>query len=39
VNQNTAAAAIAHAVPLSASGMGHGQLDVYQAVQAWVEAQ
>jgi hypothetical protein len=39
VNQQTAAAAIAHAVPLSASGMGNGQLDVYQAVQAWVEAQ
>lgn len=39
VSQQTAAAAIAHAVPLSASGMGNGQLDVYQAVQAWVEAQ
>jgi hypothetical protein len=26
-------------VQLSATGMGHGQLDVYQAVQAWVEAQ
>jgi subtilisin family serine protease len=39
VNQNTAAAAIANAVPLSSSGMGNGELDVYQAVQAWVEAQ
>jgi subtilisin family serine protease len=39
VNQQTAAAAIAHAARLSASGMGNGQLDVYQAVQAWVEAQ
>jgi subtilisin family serine protease len=39
VNQQTAAAAIAHGVQLSATGMGHGQLDVYQAVQAWVEAQ
>jgi subtilisin family serine protease len=39
VNQQTAKAAIAHAVPLSASGMGNGQLDVYQAVQAWFEAQ
>jgi subtilisin family serine protease len=39
VNQQTAAAAIAHGVALSTSGMGNGQLDVYQAVQAWVEAQ
>jgi subtilisin family serine protease len=39
VNEQTAAAAIAHGVQLSATGMGHGQLDVYQAVQAWVEAQ
>jgi len=39
VDQQSAAAAIAHAVPLSATGMGNGQLDVYQAVQAWVEAQ
>jgi hypothetical protein len=38
VNQQTAAAAIAHAVPLSTSGMGNGRLDVYDAVQAWVEA-
>jgi subtilisin family serine protease len=39
VNQQTAAAAIAHATPLSTSGMGNGQLDVYKAVQAWVDAQ
>jgi len=39
VNEQTAAEAIAHAVPLSSPGMGYGQLDVYQAVQAWVEAQ
>jgi subtilisin family serine protease len=39
VNQQTAAAAIANAVPLSTPGMGNGRLDVYQAVQAWVEAQ
>jgi subtilisin family serine protease len=39
VNQQTAAAAIAHAVELSTNGMGNGQLDAYQAVQAWVEAQ
>jgi subtilisin family serine protease len=38
VNQQTAAAAIANAVPLSTSGMGNGELDVYQAVQAWVDA-
>jgi subtilisin family serine protease len=38
VNQQSAAAAIANAVPLSTSGMGNGRLDVYQAVQAWVEA-
>jgi subtilisin family serine protease len=37
VNQATAAAAIANAVPLSASGMGHGELNVHQAVQAWVD--
>jgi subtilisin family serine protease len=39
VNQQTAAAAIAKGVPLSTSGMGNGRLEVYQAVQAWVEAQ
>jgi subtilisin family serine protease len=39
VNEPTAASAIAHAVQLSTSGMGNGQLDTYQAVQAWVEAQ
>jgi subtilisin family serine protease len=38
INQAKAAAAIAHAVPLSSSGMGNGELDVYQAVQAWVDA-
>jgi subtilisin family serine protease len=35
VNQQTASQAIAHAVPIS-SEMGHGRLDTYQAVQAWV---
>jgi subtilisin family serine protease len=35
VKQSTAAAAIAHATYTSSSGMGNGQLDVYQAVQAW----
>jgi subtilisin family serine protease len=39
VNQQTAAAAIANAVALSTSGMGNGRLDVYRAVQAWVDAQ
>jgi subtilisin family serine protease len=39
VNQQTAAAAIANAVALSnESGMGNGLLNVYQAVQAWVDA-
>jgi subtilisin family serine protease len=38
VNQTSAAVAISHAVPLSSSGMGNGELDVYQAVQAWVDA-
>jgi subtilisin family serine protease len=38
VNQETAAVAIGNAVALSASGMGNGELDVYQAVQAWTEA-
>jgi subtilisin family serine protease len=36
VNQQTAAQAIAHAVPIS-SEMGNGRLDTYQAVQAWVK--
>lgn len=35
VNQQSAAAAIAHANRIS-SDMGNGQLDVYQAVQSWV---
>ncbi len=39
VNQKTAAAAIANAVPLSSSGMGNGELNVYQAVQAWEDSQ
>lgn len=39
VNEQTAAAAIANAVPLSTSGMGNGELNVYQAVQAWAGAQ
>jgi subtilisin family serine protease len=39
VNEQSAAAAIAHAIQLSTSGMGNGELDTYQAVQAWVEAQ
>jgi thermitase len=39
VNQTTAAAAIANAVPLQSSGMGNGELNVFQAVQAWVDAQ
>jgi subtilisin family serine protease len=38
VNQQSAAAAIAHAVPLN-SGMGNGELDVYQAVDAWSDLQ
>jgi hypothetical protein len=39
VKQQTAAAAIANAVTLSnQNGMGNGLLDVYQAVQAWVDA-
>jgi hypothetical protein len=36
VNQQSAAAAIAQAKWIS-NQMGHGRLDVYQAVQAWVE--
>jgi subtilisin family serine protease len=39
VNQQSAAAAIANAVPLSTAGMGNGRLDVYQAVEAWVDAE
>jgi subtilisin family serine protease len=39
VDQEAAAAAIANAVPLSSTGMGNGELDVYQAVQAWVNQQ
>lgn len=39
VNQQSAAAAIASAVPLSTNGMGNGRLDVYQAVQSLVGAQ
>jgi subtilisin family serine protease len=39
VNQQQAAAAIANAVQLSSPGMGNGRLDVYQAVQSFVEAQ
>jgi len=37
INQNSAAAAIANAVPLS-GGMGNGELNVYQAVEAWVDS-
>jgi len=37
VNQESAAAAIAHAVPLPTTGMGNGRLDAYQAVQAWLD--
>jgi subtilisin family serine protease len=39
VNQQKAAAAIAHAVRLSSAGMGNGRLDTYDAVRAWTEAQ
>jgi subtilisin family serine protease len=39
VNEQSAAEAIAHAVPLSTPGMGYGELDVNQALQALVEAQ
>jgi subtilisin family serine protease len=39
VNQQTAAVAIANAVPLSTPGMGNGELNVFRAVQAWVAAQ
>jgi subtilisin family serine protease len=37
LNQQAAAAAIAHAVPLSRD-MGNGRLDIYQALQASVDA-
>jgi subtilisin family serine protease len=36
VNQQSAAAAIANAQPLSSTGMGNGRLDTYMAVQSWV---
>jgi subtilisin family serine protease len=36
VNQQTAAAAIANAQPISSTGMGNGRLDTYMAVQSWV---
>jgi hypothetical protein len=36
VNQQSAAAAIANTQPVSGNGMGNGELDVYQSVQAWV---
>jgi subtilisin family serine protease len=39
VNQAKAAAAIANAVPLRSSGMGNGELNVFQAVQALADAQ
>jgi subtilisin family serine protease len=39
LNEKAAAAAIAKAVRLSSSGMGNGELNVYQAVQAVVDAQ
>lgn len=39
VNETRAAAAIAQAAPLSTSGMGNGQLNVYQAVQFLEDAQ
>jgi len=39
LDQATAAAAIARAVPIESTGMGHGELNVYQAVQALVDAQ
>jgi subtilisin family serine protease len=39
VNQAKAAAAIATAVPLRSSGMGNGELNVFQAVQALADAQ
>jgi subtilisin family serine protease len=38
VNQQSAAVAIAHAVTLSNPGMGNGRLDIYEAVQALVNA-
>ncbi|HEY1660643.1 MAG TPA: S8 family serine peptidase [Candidatus Sulfotelmatobacter sp.] len=39
VNQQAAATAIAHAVPIDGSGMGNGELNAFQAVQSWVDAQ
>ncbi len=39
VNQQSAAGAIANAQPISGTGMGNGQLDTYQAVQAWLDVQ
>ncbi|HTC49148.1 MAG TPA: S8 family serine peptidase [Candidatus Aquilonibacter sp.] len=36
VNQQSAAAAIAHALEISSSGMGNGRLNVYAAVQSWL---
>jgi len=36
VNQQTAAAAIANAQPISSTGVGNGRLDTYMAVQSWV---
>jgi len=38
VNQSNAAAAVAHAQPLTAN-LNHGRLDVYQAVLAWFSSQ
>lgn len=38
VNQQSAAAAIANATPVSGNGMGNGELNTYEAVQAWVAA-
>ena len=37
VNQKTASAALAHAAMIASPGMGNGRLDVYQAVQAYVD--
>jgi subtilisin family serine protease len=39
VNEQSASEAIAHAVPLSTPGMGYGELEINQALQALVEAQ
>jgi len=35
VNQQSAAAAIAHALWISSPGMGYGRLNIYAAVQSW----